>query len=393
MPLSGDGDGRSCQCVWTEPTNKEWNSTTIEDRTTLFQRQIAPAPPPGLVAYVDGEAAGWIRIGPRSAQRCLARTRNVIATTPESFDDDSVWSVTCFVVRGEHRRRGVNAVLLEARIDFARSLDARVIECYPIDTTIDVHRGQFRRRTEREARTPLGQSRSHGLKPTYDRGMQRRRRTDNLLLWSFLPYIVISIVHVGALAIDSDIASPTKLWLMPLLALPVIVSLRLRPVFAFMLLLAAIVFSWLGDGAGAFFPDGPELPLMLAFFGLAHIAYIVLFVRVLRVRKMPWRALVYAAWWIAMLAVLGPHTGALFFAVAAYGLVLGGTAAFATRCHPLVVWGSIFFLASDTILAFRLFMTDAMPDWTSPLVMLTYTLGQGLIVAGALVTLHARKAR
>ncbi|WP_404435499.1 lysoplasmalogenase [Microbacterium aerolatum] len=223
--------------------------------------------------------------------------------------------------------------------------------------------------------------------------MPRSIPSRTLLPWAFVPYIAMSIVHVVALAIESDIAAPTKLWLMPLLAAPVLVSLRLRPVLAIVLLLAAIVLSWLGDGAGAFFPAGPELPLMLLFFGLAHIAYIVLFARVLRVRRMPWWTLVYVAWWIAMIAVLGPHTGALLPAVAAYGIVLGGTAAFAARCHPLVVTGGVFFLLSDTILAFRLFLSEAMPAWTSPLVMLTYTLGQGLIVAGALIALRKRAAR
>ncbi|MDQ0642053.1 lysoplasmalogenase [Microbacterium murale] len=222
--------------------------------------------------------------------------------------------------------------------------------------------------------------------------MQRGAQTRTPLPWAFVPYVVISIVHVVALALQSDIASPTKLWLMPLLAVPVLLSVRLRPTSAIALLLAAIALSWLGDGAGAFFPGGPELPLMLMFFGLAHIAYIVLFVRVIAVRRMPWWALVFAVWWILMLVVLGPHTGELFFAVAAYGLVLGGTAAFSTRCHPLVVWGGVFFLISDTVLAFRLFTPDSMPQWTSPLVMLTYTLGQGLIVAGALMSVRARRS-
>lgn len=222
--------------------------------------------------------------------------------------------------------------------------------------------------------------------------MQRSTTDRTLLAWAFVPYVVMSIVHVVALALQSDIASPTKLWLMPLLAVPVLFSIRLLSATASALLLAAIALSWLGDSAGALFPGTQELPLMLMFFGLAHIAYIVLFTRVLAVRRMPWWALVYAVWWILMLIVLGPHTGALFFAVAAYGLVLGGTAAFSTRCHPLVVWGGIFFLISDTVLAFRLFTPDAMPHWTSPLVMLTYTLGQGLIVAGALTSLRARRS-
>jgi len=217
--------------------------------------------------------------------------------------------------------------------------------------------------------------------------MPRRTSQRTLWLWAFLPYIAVSVVHVAALATGSGLAAPTKLWLMPLLALPVLVSLRLRPALAITLLLAAIILSWLGDGAGAFFPTGPEIPLMLLFFGLAHVAYIALFARVLRQRRMPWWTLVYAAWWVAMIIALGQHTGALLPAVAAYGLVLGGTAAFAARCHPVVAIGGVFFLLSDTVLAFRLFL-DGTPEWASPVIMLTYTLGQGLIVAGALVALR-----
>lgn len=225
--------------------------------------------------------------------------------------------------------------------------------------------------------------------------MQRSRSGRPSPFWGFLPFIGMSILHVTALATGSLLAGPTKLWLMPLLALPVLLAAsRIRSRSAVALLLLAILFSWLGDSVGAFFPAGPELPLMLGFFGIAHIAYIVLFAREIRVQRMPWWALIYAAWWIAMITVLGPHTGELLIAVAAYGLVLGCTAAFATRSHPLVAIGGAFFLISDTLLAFRLFMPDAMPDWTSPTIMATYTLGQGLIVAGALITLrHPRLSR
>lgn len=222
----------------------------------------------------------------------------------------------------------------------------------------------------------------------------QRRILSRPLLWSFVPYILIAIVHITALAARSPLAPPTKLALMPLLALPVLVfAPRLRPRATIALLLAAILLSWLGDGAGTFFPVDDELPLMLAFFGLAHIVYIILFWRYLRTRKFPWWALVYAAWWVAMLAIVGPHAGSLFFAVAAYGLVLGGTAALAARCHPLVATGGAFFLLSDTILALRLFLPAELPPWTSPAVMLTYTLGQGLIVAGTLLVLHRKEAR
>lgn len=213
------------------------------------------------------------------------------------------------------------------------------------------------------------------------------------IVWAFVPYAVVSALHVVLLALDHDLAAPTKLLLMPLLAVPVLVAARrIHPPVTVALLLVALLFSCLGDGAGALFPAAPELPLMLAFFGLAHIAYIILFARHLARRRLPWWTAIYAVWWLAMILVLGPHTGPLLVGVALYGLLLAGTAAFAARCHPLVVTGGAFFLASDTILAFRLFVPDALPAWSSPAVMLTYTLGQGLIIAGALVSLQRRTA-
>ncbi|MFT4259599.1 GNAT family N-acetyltransferase [Microbacterium sp.] len=132
--LTGGGDGASCQCVWPVLTNKDWNASTKEQRTELLREEIDAGPPPGIVAYVDGEAAGWIRIGPRTSQARLPRTRIIAAATAEPFDDGTVWAVTCFVVRREHRGKGLNRTLLDAAIDYARRSGARLIEGYPIDT-------------------------------------------------------------------------------------------------------------------------------------------------------------------------------------------------------------------------------------------------------------------
>lgn len=220
----------------------------------------------------------------------------------------------------------------------------------------------------------------HGIRPL------------DIAIWA--PYIVLAIIHVSAIALDSPLAPPTKLWLMPLLAVPVLFAApRLRPRAVLALLLGALLFSWLGDGAGAFFPALPELPLMLGFFGIAHIGYIVLFLRFARIRRMPWWTLVYVAWWVGMLSIVGPHTGGLLLAVATYGIVLAGTAATSARCHPIVAIGGAFFLASDSILAFRLFLPDGLPEWTGPAVMITYTIGQGLIVWGVLRSLARGESR
>lgn len=206
--------------------------------------------------------------------------------------------------------------------------------------------------------------------------------------WGLAVYAALSVVHVVLLAAHATAAADaTKLLLMPALMIAVVWGARGTPWSApLTLLFAALVLSWLGDGAPLLVPDlMGGLPVMLLCFGIAHIIYIVLFWRFLSVRRrLPWWSAVYAVWWVALLVILWPHLGALAFAVAAYGLLLGGTAVTATRCPPAVALGAAVFLCSDSLLAFRLFLPDAMPEGTSPLVMITYTLGQGLIAAGVL---------
>jgi uncharacterized membrane protein YhhN len=209
----------------------------------------------------------------------------------------------------------------------------------------------------------------------------------------FIPYIVVSAVHCALIVFDLPGSSyETKQLLMPALALAAVWSVRGErpwPRTAMLLVLAAVAASWAGDGAGLFFPGLPTLPMMILFFAVAHICYIVLFWRapgLPRPRRVPLWALVYAIWWIATLAVVGPHSGSLLIPLALYGLVLGGTAALSTRLGPTVAWGGVFFLVSDTLLAFREFL-DA-PTWAGDLVMITYTLGQGLIVYGVVSLLR-----
>lgn len=212
----------------------------------------------------------------------------------------------------------------------------------------------------------------------------------------FLPYILVSVAHVVLLSLDSELAGPTKLMLMPALALAAVwgvATVRPWPRAAMALLLGAILFSLLGDGSSTFFPMfEDELPMMLLCFGLAHVSYLLLMWRARGIAVRPFgpRALVYVLAYAVLMTLLLPHTGALAAPVAIYGLLLVGTAAMASRCGAVVAWGGVWFLVSDAILAFRIFLPDAMPGWTSGMVMLSYTLGQGLIVFGITSALRRR---
>lgn len=205
---------------------------------------------------------------------------------------------------------------------------------------------------------------------------------------AFAPYAAIAAVHVGIVAWGpAALSTPTKLALMPLLGFAVVLARGERPritTAALTLLLVAIGASWLGDGAWVFFPFAPEVPAMLAWFAVAHVAYIALMWRCLAIGPIPRWAWLLVVWWVGLLVVLWPHLGGLGVAVAAYGLVLGATALAASRCRPMITIGALAFLTSDSLLAFGLFWPDPRPGWSSPAVMFTYALGQGLIAYGAI---------
>jgi GNAT superfamily N-acetyltransferase len=97
-------------------------------RRELLRGQLEDDPPAGMLAYVDGEVAGWCGFGPRPRLPRLERSRTI-----PKVDDLPVWSVLCFNVLPKFRRRGVAAALLDGVVDYARRSGAPGVEAYPID--------------------------------------------------------------------------------------------------------------------------------------------------------------------------------------------------------------------------------------------------------------------
>ncbi|SBS74808.1 GNAT family N-acetyltransferase [uncultured Microbacterium sp.] len=133
--LTGGGDGASCWCQWWMLSASQFNATTRDERHDMLRTQAEGPLAPGLIGYVDGEPAGWVKVAPRTSQPRLARTR-AFAASPTPFEDETAWAVSCFVVRREHRGQGLSAALLEAALGHARANGARVIEAYPLDTAV-----------------------------------------------------------------------------------------------------------------------------------------------------------------------------------------------------------------------------------------------------------------
>lgn len=121
------GSSSRCQCQRYKLRPREAFGTFPVEERTLRQRQQAECGHPrststsGLVAYLDGGPIGWCAVEPQTAYEGLLGNQRVPwQGRTEDKLDDSVWAVTCVLVR--------------AAVDFARERGARAIEAYPIIT-------------------------------------------------------------------------------------------------------------------------------------------------------------------------------------------------------------------------------------------------------------------
>ncbi|MFB4279894.1 MULTISPECIES: GNAT family N-acetyltransferase [unclassified Nonomuraea] len=133
------GEAKRCRCQRFKVVGWIWRDSTLEERTAMLRAQTACGDPDapstsGLVAYVDGEPAGWVAVEPRTAYPKLRTSRVPWTGRQEDKDDGDVWAVTCFVIRKAHRGRGLTYLLARATVGFARERGARALEAYAMLT-------------------------------------------------------------------------------------------------------------------------------------------------------------------------------------------------------------------------------------------------------------------
>ena len=149
----GDRDSGRCNCQRFKTRGWFWEQATDEQRRAQLRDQANCGDPAattttGLVAYLHGsgehendqnpEAAtpvGWVAVEPRTEYPRLLGLPTVWKGRPdEDKDDDSVWAVTCFVVRKGYRGRGITYALAAAAARYARANGARALEGYAMLT-------------------------------------------------------------------------------------------------------------------------------------------------------------------------------------------------------------------------------------------------------------------
>jgi GNAT superfamily N-acetyltransferase len=143
--IFGTTEQGRCNCQRFKTKGWFWAEGTDEGRRQQFRDQVNCDDPEatsttGLVAYLrepDGTEVpvGWVAVEPRTEYpKILSLRRTWTGRPDEDKTDDSVWSVTCFVVRQGYRKRGITYALAAATIPYAKANGARAVEGYPMIT-------------------------------------------------------------------------------------------------------------------------------------------------------------------------------------------------------------------------------------------------------------------
>jgi uncharacterized membrane protein YhhN len=208
-------------------------------------------------------------------------------------------------------------------------------------------------------------------------------------------YIGFSIFYLLITAFDQEeIARILKPFLLPLLVVAVYLSEKFKTKT---LLLTALTFSWIGDVILLFANKGEIYFILgLVAFLVSHVFYIVLFSKQ-AISKTIKNKISFGAgigliviYFLMMISTLAPKLGSLTIPVVIYAIVIStmlfyalkGSFQWNTIPYQSVLIGAVFFISSDSILAFNKF--DQPIPYASFLIMITYLAAQFCIVWGIL---------
>jgi predicted GNAT family acetyltransferase len=100
----------------------------------FIKRRIEDGPPPGLLAFDDDKAIGWMQIGPRNDIPEWNNPGRASAPLERGeAEDQACWAVSCFFIRSPARGKGLTHRLVAAGIAHARESGARLIDACPMD--------------------------------------------------------------------------------------------------------------------------------------------------------------------------------------------------------------------------------------------------------------------
>jgi GNAT superfamily N-acetyltransferase len=116
-----------CWCMYWKLRGQDYEEVRGYETRQMHKSIVDSGVITGLLAYLHGDVVGWVAVGPRSAYERLAHSRVL-----KPIDDQPVWSVPCFFVAKNYRRKGIAVELLKGAVEHVRQQGGKIVEGYPV---------------------------------------------------------------------------------------------------------------------------------------------------------------------------------------------------------------------------------------------------------------------
>jgi GNAT superfamily N-acetyltransferase len=117
-----------CFCVaWWTPTWQGWGERTAEENFEMRMALFSQGEYDGYLAYIESDPIGWCQVGRRGRLQKLVEQFNLSDTA----DDPEIWSITCFLVSPDWRRRKIATTMLAEVLDDLKERGVKQVEAYP----------------------------------------------------------------------------------------------------------------------------------------------------------------------------------------------------------------------------------------------------------------------
>jgi GNAT superfamily N-acetyltransferase len=83
---------------------------------------------PGILTYQYDKLVGWCSMARRDDFPALKNSRIL-----RKIDDKPIWSVVCFYINKNYRRKGLTVELLKAAKKYVKIKKGKIIEGYPVE--------------------------------------------------------------------------------------------------------------------------------------------------------------------------------------------------------------------------------------------------------------------
>jgi GNAT superfamily N-acetyltransferase len=117
-----------CWCMLWRLTRKEFEQQKGEANRQAMKTIVESGEIPGLLAYSEKQPVAWCSVAPRENFPALERSRVL-----KKIDDKPVWSISCFFIHKDYRKKGLSVRLLEAAVDYVKKQGGRIVEGYPVE--------------------------------------------------------------------------------------------------------------------------------------------------------------------------------------------------------------------------------------------------------------------